>query len=72
MSETKEMQSEEREALASIYEGDNFFKQVNGETFQYKVIRNPSIIEEQIISKLVISYCNNFSTAKKMEVNLFC
>ncbi|XP_062551104.1 RWD domain-containing protein 4 [Armigeres subalbatus] len=36
MSETKEMQSEEREALASIYEGDNFFKQVNGETFQYK------------------------------------
>lgn len=37
MSETKEMQTEEREALASIYEGDGFFKQVNAETFQYKV-----------------------------------
>lgn len=36
MSETKEMQSEEREALASIYEGDGFFKQVNAETYQYK------------------------------------
>ncbi|KXJ83109.1 hypothetical protein RP20_CCG008718 [Aedes albopictus] len=36
MSETKEMQTEEREALASIYEGDDFFKQVNAETFQYK------------------------------------
>lgn len=37
MSETKEMQTDEREALASIYEGDNCFKQVNGETYQYKV-----------------------------------
>ncbi|EAT41745.1 AAEL006654-PA [Aedes aegypti] len=36
MSETKEMQTDEREALASIYEGDNCFKQVNGETYQYK------------------------------------
>lgn len=37
MSETKEMQTEEREALVSIYEGDTFFKQINAETYQYKV-----------------------------------
>ncbi|KAL1404059.1 hypothetical protein pipiens_019084 [Culex pipiens pipiens] len=36
MSETKEMQTEEREALVSIYEGDTFFKQINAETYQYK------------------------------------
>ncbi|XP_058814817.1 RWD domain-containing protein 4-like [Topomyia yanbarensis] len=36
MSETKELQTEEREALTSIYEGDNSFKQISAETFQYK------------------------------------
>ncbi|XP_055640861.1 RWD domain-containing protein 4 [Toxorhynchites rutilus septentrionalis] len=36
MSETKEMQLEEREALISIYEGDSSFKQINTETYQYK------------------------------------
>lgn len=38
MSETKEMQTEEREALVSIYEGDGCFKQINAETYQYKVL----------------------------------
>lgn len=32
------MQTEEREALVSIYEGDGCFKQVNAETYQYKVL----------------------------------
>lgn len=37
MSETKEMQDDEREALISIYEGDEQFKQIDSKTFQYKV-----------------------------------
>lgn len=36
MSETKELQTDEREALISIYEGDSQFHEVNGKTFQYK------------------------------------
>lgn len=36
MSETKEMQREEREALISIYEGDTQFHEVNSTTFQYR------------------------------------
>lgn len=35
--ELKEQQDEELEALVSIYDGDNAFKQVNPTTFQYKV-----------------------------------
>lgn len=35
--ETKEAQADEREALVSIYEGDDAFKQINPTTFQYKV-----------------------------------
>lgn len=35
--EVKQMQDDEREALVSIYEGDESFKQVNPQTFQYKV-----------------------------------
>lgn len=35
--EVKQMQDDEREALISIYEGDGAFKQVNPQTFQYKV-----------------------------------
>ncbi|CAD6221762.1 GSCOCG00011631001-RA-CDS [Cotesia congregata] len=31
-----ELQDEEREALLSIYEGDNAFKQLNSTTYQYK------------------------------------
>jgi len=37
MSDIKELQDDEREALISIYEGDNAFKQINSTTFQYKV-----------------------------------
>ncbi|XP_052867452.1 RWD domain-containing protein 4-like [Anopheles cruzii] len=36
MSDTKELQNDEREALISIYEGDSAFKQVNSGTYQYK------------------------------------
>ncbi|KAL7031380.1 hypothetical protein ACKWTF_006985 [Chironomus riparius] len=36
MTDLLEQQAEELEALASIYEGDNFFKQLNNTTFQYK------------------------------------
>jgi hypothetical protein len=32
-----EAQTEEIEALNSIYEGDNFYKQISSNTFQYKV-----------------------------------
>lgn len=38
MSEILEQQSEEREALQSIYEGDDAFKEINTTTFQYKVV----------------------------------
>lgn len=37
MSDNLEQQADELEALVSIYEGDNFFKQLNNTTFQYKV-----------------------------------
>lgn len=37
MSEILEQQTEEREALQSIYEGDEAFKEINETTFQYKV-----------------------------------
>ncbi|XP_058446119.1 RWD domain-containing protein 4 [Malaya genurostris] len=36
MSETKELQTDEREALSSIYEGDSSFKQISADAFQYK------------------------------------
>lgn len=34
----QEIQDEEREALLSIYEGDEAFKQVSPTVFQYKVV----------------------------------
>lgn len=37
MSEIKEMQDEEKEALISIYEGDQMFKQISDSVYQYKV-----------------------------------
>lgn len=46
--ETKESQNDEREALISIYEGDNAFKQVNPTTFLYKVCINLFHIEADI------------------------
>lgn len=38
--EIKQMQDDEREALISIYEGDEAFKQANPTTYQYKVSSN--------------------------------
>lgn len=38
MSENEELQKEEREALQSIYEGDEQFKELSPNVFQYKVI----------------------------------
>lgn len=38
---TIEAQNDEREALISIYDGDNAFKEVDSTTFQYKVCINP-------------------------------
>lgn len=37
MSTPLEQQADEREALQSIYEGDENFKEINPTTFQYKV-----------------------------------
>lgn len=37
MSTPLEQQTDEREALQSIYEGDTNFKEINSTTFQYKV-----------------------------------
>lgn len=33
---TKELQDEEREVLSSIYDGDECFKQIDPNTYQYK------------------------------------
>lgn len=37
MTEILELQADELEALISIYEGDEFFKQLDNKSFQYKV-----------------------------------
>ena len=37
MSESKELQDEEKEALTSIYEGDDYFKEVTPTNYNYKV-----------------------------------
>ncbi|XP_055540809.1 RWD domain-containing protein 4 [Wyeomyia smithii] len=51
MTETKELQIEEREALISIYEGDSSFKQINAETYQYKYG------EEEGIKSFLLEIC---------------
>lgn len=33
----KELQEDEREALSSIYEGDELYKEIDSQTYQYKV-----------------------------------
>lgn len=38
-SEIEEIQNEEVEALVSIYEGDENFKQISSKVYQYKVKR---------------------------------
>lgn len=37
MSEIKELQAEEKEALVSIYEGDNSFHVIDDTKYQYRV-----------------------------------
>ena len=61
-----EQQTEEIEALTSIYEGDDGFKQLNNTTFQYKVnVYNFNFKESQF------SNFNSFlSTAKTAQKNL--
>lgn len=48
-----EQQTEEIEALISIYEGDTSFKQVNSSTFQCKVI-NTKIIRKMKFNIFII------------------
>jgi len=43
MSETAALQEEEREVLSSIYEGDECFKQIAPNTFQYKYGLNNTV-----------------------------
>lgn len=45
--EIEEMQNEEVEALISIYEGDDNFKQISPKVYQYKV-RIPSPHPDQV------------------------
>lgn len=66
MSEILEQQTEEREALQSIYEGDEAFKEVNSTTFQYKVIANNYKNDRKYLYNLFY-----YSMAKKIITNPF-
>lgn len=46
--EVKEQQDDEREALISIYEGDERFKQIDSTTFQYKYGENDDVKSFQL------------------------
>jgi len=48
MSTPLEQQTDEREALQSIYEGDTNFKEVDSVTFQYKVSHMDNIFSKSI------------------------
>jgi len=48
MSTPLEQQTDEREALQSIYEGDTNFKEVDSVTFQYKVSHMDNIFSTSI------------------------
>lgn len=63
--EVKEQQDDEREALISIYEGDDRFKQINSTTFQYKYGENDDVKSFQ----LEISWHENYPT-KSPDINL--
>lgn len=41
----EELQEEEREALISIYEGDETFKQIDSVTYQYKASYHNSFFD---------------------------
>lgn len=52
-------QTEEIETLASIYEGDENFKQISGNSFQYKVF-SPYIWE--VNKEIILFYCFSMVT----------
>ncbi|XP_055836528.1 RWD domain-containing protein 4 [Episyrphus balteatus] len=58
MSEQQELQLEEREALQSIYEGDDAFKEVNPTTFQYKYGKDDDIKSFLVEIQWVSNYPN--------------
>lgn len=79
--QVKEQQDEEREALISIYEGDDRFKEINATTFQYKYGENDDVKSFQLeISwhelypnespniNLNLFYNRNLSTAVKSGI----
>lgn len=49
MAEIEEQQADEREALLSIYDGDTNFKQIDANTFQYKVYFDLKLINIVIL-----------------------
>lgn len=64
----KEQQDEEREALISIYEGDDRFKEINSTTFQYKYGENDDVKSFQ----LEISWQETYPTEPPIiNLNLF-
>lgn len=64
--EIKQMQDDEREALASIYEGDDAFKQANPTTFQYKVSCNITELLNIAYFHFIIFVLFDFSMEPKM------
>lgn len=70
MSEIKELQAEEKEALISIYEGDSCFHVIEDTKYQYKVSEMVFLWLERIFSG-VQNFPNFFSTAKMMTQNHF-
>lgn len=50
----QELQEQEREAILSIYEGDDAFKELSADTYQYKV--SLFIIFRHLASQIVCCY----------------
>lgn len=62
MSEQQELQLEEREALQSIYEGDDAFKEINPKTFQYKYGKDDDMKSFLVEIQWVDNYPNEVPT----------
>lgn len=56
-----ELQSEEREVLSSIYDGDEAFKQISSTVYQYKV-RIPLIEQFLLCFSVVLNYVSFLSS----------
>lgn len=70
MSTPLEQQTDEREALQSIYEGDPQFKEIDATTFQYKV----SHMDENmtgICLTILLFFFKYSSMARRMTTSLF-